>query len=231
MSTRKGSSGSASNPEPKPWHRNTPGHRNRCNRHKADNSQGQLQRVPNQTSVEKKGLGNETKKMKGQRNWYVIRTKTGSEHRATQNLLNQEIETFLPLYQGYALRNGRREPIIRPLFPNYLFAKFSPDLDYGRVRWTRGISRVLGNREGPVSICEKIVEMIRERVGPDNLVELKDEINQGDLVQVTRGPLKELVGIFQKRMSGRDRVKILLNLIGTDVPVELSGWQIQKIKD
>jgi len=168
--------------------------------------------------------------MKDQRNWYVIRTKTGGEHRATQNLLNQEIETFLPLYRGYSLRNGRRVPIIRPLFPNYLFAKFSPDPDYGRVRWTRGVSRVLGNRHGLLPISEKIVQMIRERVGPDNLVALKDEINEGDLVQVTSGPLRELVGIFQKRMSGRDRVTILLNLVGRDVPVEISGWQIQKTK-
>ncbi len=31
------------------------------------------------------------------RRWYVVRTKAGDEGRAEKNLLNREIETFLPL--------------------------------------------------------------------------------------------------------------------------------------
>ena len=54
-------------------------------------------------------------------------------------------------------------------------------------------------------------------------------MKEGDLVQVTSGPLKDLVGVFQKRMSGKDRVKILLNLIGVDVPVQISKWQVRKV--
>ncbi len=165
-----------------------------------------------------------------QQSWFVIRTKAGDEHRAEGNLLNQEIETFLPLFKNFYHRNGKMIQTVRPLFPNYLFARFSLDLHYPKVRWTRGVSRVLGNREGPVAISELIVQTIRDRVGKDNLIELQDEIKEGDPVRVTSGPLKDLIGVFQKKKSGKDRVKILLNLIGVDVPVQISKWQIRRLE-
>lgn len=163
------------------------------------------------------------------RNWFVVRTKAGDENRANTNLLHQEIETFLPLLKDHYFRGGRMIQTIKPLFPNYLFAKLDLDLQYTKVKWTRGVSRILGNREGPVPISEIVVQTIQDRIGKDNLIELEVEMKEGDLVQVTSGPLKDLVGVFQKRMSGKDRVKILLNLIGVDVPVQISKWQIHKV--
>lgn len=164
-----------------------------------------------------------------QKHWFVIRTKAGDESRASANLINQEIEIFLPLFKNHYYRNGKMIQAIKPLFPNYLFAKLDLDSHYTKVKWTRGVSRILGNKEGPVPISEKVVETIRKRVGKDDLVELEETIKEGDLVEVTSGPLKNLIGVFQKRMSGKDRVRILLNLIGVDVPVQLSKWQIHKV--
>ncbi len=161
--------------------------------------------------------------------WYVVRTKAGDEHRANRNLLNQEIETFLPLFRGYKYRTGKMIQTIKPLFPNYLFAKLDLGFHYNKVKWTRGVSRILGNREGPIPISAKVVQTIQDRVGKDNLIELEDQIKEGDLVQIKSGPLKDLVGVFQRKMSGKDRVKILLNLIGVDIPVQISKYQIEKV--
>ncbi len=161
--------------------------------------------------------------------WFVVRTKAGDEERANSNLLNQDIETFLPLYKAQHLRGGRMIQTIRPLFSNYLFARLDLDLHYTKAKWTRGVSRILGNREGPVPVSEAVIRTIRDRVGRDNLIELVDEMKEGDLVQVISGPLKDLLGVFQKRMSGKDRVRILLNLIGVDVPVQIPKWQIHKV--
>jgi len=40
-------------------------------------------------------------------------------------------------------------------------------------------------------------------------------------------PFRDLMGIFQKRCRAR-RVRILLSLIGVDVPVQISKWQIKE---
>jgi transcription elongation factor/antiterminator RfaH len=159
----------------------------------------------------------------------VIHTKPGDEHRVRTNLRNQEVETFFPLLETYQYCNGRMIPKVKPLFPNYLFARLDLELHYYRVKWTRGVNKILGAGNGPIPISEKVIEAIKERSGEDNLVRLEDEFKDGDLIQITSGPLKNLRGIFQKMMSGKGRVKILLSLIGVDVPVQMSKWQIKKV--
>ena len=164
------------------------------------------------------------------KSWYVIQTKPGNEDRVKGNLVNQEIEAFLPLMGTYQYRSGKMIQRIRPLFPSYLFARLDLGVHFSRVKYTRGVSKVLGSKEGPTPIADKVVETIKERIGEDHLVKLDDELQDGDLVQVTSGPLKDLTGVFQKKTSGKGRVKILLSLIGVDVPVQLSRWQLKKVR-
>ena len=161
--------------------------------------------------------------------WYVIHTKPGDEDRVNTNLRNQEIETFLPLFETYQYCGGRMIQKIKPFFTNYLFAKLDLPFHYYKVKWTRGVNKILGSGNEPVPISEKVIQTIKERSGEDNLVKLEDELKDGDLVQVTSGPLKSLRGVFQKMMSSKGRVKILLSLIGVDVPVQISKWQIKKV--
>jgi transcriptional antiterminator RfaH len=160
--------------------------------------------------------------------WYVIQTKPGNEHRVETHLLNQEIEIFLPLLETHQYSVGKMVQKIKPLFPNYLFGRLDLRVHYYKVKWTRGVSKILGTGDGPVPISEKVVRTIKEKVGKDNLVKLEEELKEGDIVQITSGPLKELTGIFQKRVSDKGRVRILLSLIGVDVPVQISQWQIRK---
>ena len=161
--------------------------------------------------------------------WYVIHTKPGNEDRVKINLHNQEIETFSPLLETYQYCNGRMIQKIKPLFPNYIFAKLDLELHYYKVKWTRGVNRILGSGTEPVPISARVIQAIKELSGEDNLVKLEDELRDGDTVQVNSGPFKNLRGVFQRMMSSKGRVRILLSLIGVDVPVQISRWQIKKV--
>jgi transcriptional antiterminator RfaH len=160
--------------------------------------------------------------------WYVIQTKPGDEHRVETHLLNQEIETFLPLLETHQYSNAKMVQRVKPLFPNYLFARLDLKLHYYPVKWTRGVSKILGTGDGPIPISEKVIQSIKEKIGKDNLVKLEEELKEGDIVQITSGPFKELMGIFQKKMSDKGRVRVLLSLIGVDISVQISQWQIRK---
>jgi transcriptional antiterminator RfaH len=162
-------------------------------------------------------------------NWYVIQTKPGNERRVETHLFNQGIEVFLPLLQTFHYSHAKVVQKIKPLFPNYLFAKFDLDLHYYKVKWTRGVNKILGAGNGPIPISEKVIQTIRERMGKDNLVKLGEEFKEGNVVQFTSGPFKDLIGIFDKKMSDGGRVRVLLSLIGVDVPVQVSQWQIKKV--
>ena len=161
--------------------------------------------------------------------WYVVQTKPGNEDRVQNNLQRQEIENFLPRLGTYEHRQGAMVHRIKPLFPNYLFANFHLGLHYYKVKWTRGVNRILGNGSGPTPISGQVISTIKEKAGENNLIQLEDEWKEGDIIRVTSGPFKDLMGIFQKKMSSQGRVKILLSLIGVDVPVQISKWQIKRV--
>jgi transcription antitermination factor NusG len=118
--------------------------------------------------------------------------------------------------------------VINPLFPNYLFARLDLERHYYKVKWTRGVNRILGAGNEPIPISETVTQMLKDRMGGDGTVKLLEDLQEGDLVQITSGPLKDFIGIFQNRLSSGERVKILVNLIGIEVPVQISRFQIKK---
>jgi transcription antitermination factor NusG len=139
-----------------------------------------------------------------------------------------EIETLLPLYENFQYSHGRMSRVINPLFPNYLFARLDLERHYYKVKWTRGVNRILGAGNEPIPISETVTQMLKDRMGGDGTVKLLEDLQEGDLVQITSGPLKDFIGIFQNRLSSGERVKILVNLIGIEVPVQISRFQIKK---
>jgi transcriptional antiterminator RfaH len=163
------------------------------------------------------------------RSWYVIHTKPGNEHRVETNLSNQAIEAFLPLLEVLQDSHGKIVQKIKPLFPNYLFAKLDIDVHYYKVKWTRGVSKILGVGSEPIPVSEKVIQAIKERMGQDNLVKLEDGLEEGNIIQFTSGFFKDLRGVFDKKMSDGKRVRVLLNLIGVDVPAQVSRHQIKKV--
>ncbi len=168
-------------------------------------------------------------KQPSSRLWYVIQTKPANEHRVERNLINQGIETFLPLIEVHHYINGKIVTKTKPLFPNYLFGKLDIEFHYFQVKYTRGVNKVLGFADGPIPISEKVIEMIRERVGEGNVVRLEEEFKEGDQVQICSGVFKDLIGVFQKKISDQGRVRILLGMLGVEVPVQISKWQLKKV--
>ena len=161
--------------------------------------------------------------------WYVIQTKPANEHRVETHLSNQKIAVFLPMVETFQYLNGRMIPRIKPMFPSYLFARLDIHAAYYKVKWTRGVNKVLGSGSEPVPISEKVIQTLRQRVGANNVAALDDGLEEGSVVQFTCGPLKDLMGVFDRKMSERGRVRILLSLIGVDVSVQVSRQQIKKV--
>ncbi|HUL19982.1 MAG TPA: transcription termination/antitermination NusG family protein [Thermodesulfobacteriota bacterium] len=161
--------------------------------------------------------------------WYVIQTKPASEHRVEVHLSGQEIAAYLPMLETFHYLKGKMIPKIKPLFPSYLFARLDICAAYYRVKWTRGVNKILGIGGEPIPISELVIQTLRQRTGENNVVRLDDELEKGSIVQFTSGPFKDLTGVFDKRISDGGRVRILLSLIGVDVPVQVSRHQIRKV--
>ena len=73
--------------------------------------------------------------------WYVVHTQPRGESLAITNLINQGLETYLPLHLRRRRHARRTEWVPAPLFPSYLFVQF----DVEQTRW-RAIHSTFGVR-------------------------------------------------------------------------------------
>ena len=161
--------------------------------------------------------------------WYVIQTKPKKEAEAESYLSTKGVEILNPLIETFASRNGRMNKEIKSLFPGYIFGKFDLGQNYPLVRWGRGVKKILGFGGYPTPISERVVEMIKERADTQGIVRLKHHFNANDVIRITAGPLRDLLGIFERWTSDRERVRILLNLMGYQPAIEIHCSMIEKV--
>lgn len=147
--------------------------------------------------------------------WFAIQSRTRAEAVAESNLRALPIETLLPLVRRpvhHATRTSRM--VLRPLFPGYLFARFFPVVSLRTVKYSRGVLRVVGGGEQPWRVDDAMIADIRERIGPEGCVELRERpLRAGDRVSVTTGPLAGWSGIFDSELSDAQRVVILIDTL------------------
>ncbi len=161
------------------------------------------------------------------RHWYLIQCKPRECFRALENLQNQAFEAFLPTLSREVLRRGKRETVLEPLFPHYLFVRLSDVADnWAPLRSTRGVARVVRFGDTPLSVPDDIVSALQEPVPtqPQALFEA------GDKVQITEGALAGLEAIFAAT-DGDERVVLLIKLLHQQQTVKLPLTQIRHLNN
>jgi transcriptional antiterminator RfaH len=162
--------------------------------------------------------------------WFVIQTKPKKEEEAKSYLSMKGLEIFNPLMENFVIRNGTLNKELKPLFPGYMFGKFDLEKDYALVRWGKGVKKVLGlGGNYPTSVCEEVIEIIKRRTDSNGIVRKSYHFEANDRIRIKSGPLKDLLGIFERWVSDSERVKVLLNLIGYQPAVEMHYSMIEKV--
>ena len=140
--------------------------------------------------------------------WYVAQTQVQGEARAELNLARQGFQPFLPQVRKRR-RHARRSDWVRaPLFPGYIFVR----LDCEAARW-RSINGTFGVRQ---LICQGD----RPQPLPDSVVLAPPPFAAGQRLRIEAGAFSDLTGLFAE-MADRDRVVLLLELLGRPVPVRV----------
>jgi len=161
--------------------------------------------------------------------WYVIQTKPKKEEEARSYLTLKGVEIFNPLMEHFVIRNEKIMKELKALFPGYIFGKFDLEQDYSLVRWARGVKKVLSLGGGyPSPISEEAVEIIKRRTDNHGIVRKTYRFKVNDVIRVKSGPLKDLLGIFERWVSDTERVRVLLNLVGYQPEVEMHCSMIEK---
>jgi transcriptional antiterminator RfaH len=131
--------------------------------------------------------------------------------------------------ENFMIRNGNINKELKPLFPGYIFGKFDIDSSYSLVRWARGVKKVLSFGGYPVRISENVVELIRARTDATGVVRRPHSFSPNDVIRIKTGPLRDLLGIFERWMPDQERVRILLNMVGYQPTIELHHSMLEKV--
>lgn len=163
------------------------------------------------------------------RAWYVVHTKNRFENVVFENLYKKSIETFLPKILVRSKRKDRRKMIRVPLFPGYLFAKTDlRPIEHLEILKTTGAVQLIGNKDGPISVPDEIVDSLKIIVATENKVVTGSRLQKGDHVIVVAGPLTGVTGIFS-RYKGQGRVVVHIDALGQFAAVDVSEEDVEKI--
>ncbi|MDF1747777.1 MAG: transcription termination/antitermination NusG family protein [Alphaproteobacteria bacterium] len=162
--------------------------------------------------------------------WFVIYSKSSQERIAEGNLQAQGFETYLP---RLALRktHARRSVMVTvPMFPRYFFVR--ADLDASRWRsiyGTFGVAKVVSFGERPAAVPDAVIDELRLREDDDGIVRLSaaDTFKTGDKVAITDGPLSDVTAMVTAK-SDRDRVFVLMSLLGRQVKVRVGNDRLRR---
>lgn len=161
-------------------------------------------------------------------NWYAIHTHPNQENRAEKNLQAWDVETFFPRIRDCRFNAFTGEPSyhIKPLFPRYLFARFSLSALLHKVRFTRGVHRVVCIGNDPALVDGRVIEIITAQIDAAGFVKIGSDLEPGAKVLIQAGPFKGLTGIFERQASAADRIRILLDCVSFQACVEVEKKHI-----
>jgi transcription antitermination factor NusG len=161
--------------------------------------------------------------------WYVLRSKPHKEALVWQQALSHGLETYYPRLKVRPVNPRSRK--IKPYFPGYLFVR--ADLEQVGLSTFQWMPHALGLvcfGGVPAPVPDELIAGIRQRLGEIQAAgsELLHRVKPGDRVVIQDGPFAGYEAIFDVRLSGKDRVRVLLQLLNDGcIPMELRAGQIK----
>ncbi len=152
--------------------------------------------------------------------WYALTTRPQHERKAVQALDIKGFQTFLPLYRTRRQWSDRRKILDLPLFPGYVFCRFTPE-ERLRVLTSPNITSVVGVGKRPCPLPDEEVQAIQAMVASGLPLEPWHFLTAGQRVRIQGGALDGLTGIVALEKNSL-RVVVNVELLRRSVAVEIS---------
>jgi len=164
--------------------------------------------------------------------WYALRSKPRKEEVLWKQLLAREIEVFFPRMRVHPVNPRSRK--LRPYFPGYLFVQVDLEaVGSSKFNWMPFAIGLVSFDGEPAVVPEGLINEVRNRV--DEIAaaggEFYDGLQPGDPVRISSGPFAGYEAIFDMRLPGSERVRVLIQMLtDRNMPLELKAGQVQRKK-
>ncbi len=172
--------------------------------------------------------------------WYVIRVISGTEENVRQSLMqrreafgleNYLLEVFVPTHDSISVRaGGVKVKKKKNIFPGYILVRMVvTNESWYIVRNTPNVTGFLGAGTVPVSVSGEELEKLKG-VLTEKSEEYKTDMQAWDYAVVKNGPFEGSEGKIIEVNTQKWMVKLMINLLGRDTPVEIEFSSVGKKK-
>ncbi len=161
-----------------------------------------------------------------QLSWFCLRSQPSRQNVAAAHLRSFGIEVFNPHMR---LRKATRLGVMwrsEPLFPNYLFAKFSLSDSQRRVRYAFGVTDLVRFGKSPREVAEREIADLRTEWGPAEEVIIHHKVKPGDVVKLSGRLFHGVEAEVLCLLPARQRVKVLLDFLGGPKEAEVGSEDV-----
>jgi transcriptional antiterminator RfaH len=160
--------------------------------------------------------------------WYAIYTRPRAEKLVYKRLVEEGVETFLPLQKTYRMWSDRKKLVEKPLLPSYLFVK-TKARNFPVVYKIQGVVKFVSFEGQPVSIPRHQIDNLRLLVDSDAEIEVSSEnFARGDKVEVVNGSLIGLTGELIK-IGHQNRVVVRIDRLDQNLILKIPKAFLKKI--
>jgi transcription antitermination factor NusG len=160
-------------------------------------------------------------------NWYALYTAPRHEKLVADQIHQQGIECFLPLYRSVRHWKDRRKELAMVLFPGYVFVQMASQ-NRLRILQMPGAVRFVSFNGKPAALPDQEIENLRTHLSNTGMIEPHPYLSEGQRVRVCSGPLRGLEGII---LRTRDccRIVLSIHLIMRSVAVEVDDGDVELV--
>jgi len=164
--------------------------------------------------------------------WYCARTKPKREHIAAANLRkNLSLEVFLPRLRIERATQRGPVQVIEALFPCYVFVRCVIEEKINEIKYTNGISSLVRFGLEIPKVADLTIEELQKCFEAEEPMTVENHLLPGDEVAVANGAFAGMSAYVLRNLPARQRVQVLLDILGRPTPVEVDRNSVVSAKN
>tara|TARA_X000001036_G_C20390880_1_gene688637 strand:+ start:245 stop:772 length:528 start_codon:yes stop_codon:yes gene_type:complete len=173
------------------------------------------------------------------KNWYIVQTFSGFEHKVAdvirdtikaQNLEDKIVQVEVPIHEVTEVKRGKRVKRKKKYFPSYVLVQMEMSKDlYHMIKNIQKVTGFLGTTGKPVPVSDKEIDKIMGNIREGSLApEPKVSFDIGEQVKVCEGPFSSFSGLVEEVDEEKLRLKVSVSIFGRPTPIDLDYNQVEK---
>jgi transcriptional antiterminator NusG len=160
-------------------------------------------------------------------NWFALTVKPQHEKAVLQQLEVKDLEGYSPFYRARRRWSDRIQPVELPLFPRYVFCRFTFEQRL-KVLSSPGVHGIVGFGGKPCPVSEDEIAAVKAMVDSNKPVMPWPFVRVGQRVRVCDGSLSGLEGTLIREKADY-KIVVNVQLLNRAVAVELDRDRVESI--